>query len=183
MLSPDIGSTPGSEGRGMAEKDLLARKVAKLIEAAGDPSYETLAQEIKDLGGPTVSGTYLWQLRTGKRDNPTFQHLTALAHYFSTKLSLPITLSYFDPQTPVNQPWIDARTPQRSMSVGQQSAQEERELVEQLARRGIQRISARYGEAGTGMFRDILEIMDSITTAEAADQHSGPEQQGPPDHR
>ena len=34
------------------------------------------------MGGPTISSTYIWQLRTGKRDNPTKKHLEALAAYF-----------------------------------------------------------------------------------------------------
>ncbi|MFC7616295.1 XRE family transcriptional regulator [Actinokineospora soli] len=33
-------------------------------------------------GGPTISATYLWQLRKGLRDNPTKRHLEALADFF-----------------------------------------------------------------------------------------------------
>jgi transcriptional regulator with XRE-family HTH domain len=29
-----------------------------------------------------VSGTYLWLLRTGQRDNPTMKHLIAIARFF-----------------------------------------------------------------------------------------------------
>lgn len=34
-------------------------------------------------GERVVSGTYLWLLRTGERDNPTLKHLTAIARFFS----------------------------------------------------------------------------------------------------
>jgi transcriptional regulator with XRE-family HTH domain len=30
-----------------------------------------------------VSGTYLWLLRTGQRDNPTMKHLIAIARFFA----------------------------------------------------------------------------------------------------
>jgi transcriptional regulator with XRE-family HTH domain len=33
-------------------------------------------------GEPVISATYLWQLRTGRRDNPTYKHLVALARFF-----------------------------------------------------------------------------------------------------
>jgi transcriptional regulator with XRE-family HTH domain len=33
-------------------------------------------------GEPVISATYLWQLRTGRRDNPTHKHLAALARFF-----------------------------------------------------------------------------------------------------
>jgi transcriptional regulator with XRE-family HTH domain len=30
----------------------------------------------------TISASYIWYLRTGQRDNPTFKHLNALAKFF-----------------------------------------------------------------------------------------------------
>jgi transcriptional regulator with XRE-family HTH domain len=35
----------------------------------------------------SISHTYIWQLRTGRRDNPTIQHLTALATYFGVPVA------------------------------------------------------------------------------------------------
>jgi transcriptional regulator with XRE-family HTH domain len=34
-------------------------------------------------GERVVSGTYLWLLRTGQRDNPTMKHLIAIARFFA----------------------------------------------------------------------------------------------------
>src|SRR6202166_1329706 len=34
-----------------------------------------------------VSGTYLWLLRTGQRDNPTMKHLIAIARFFGVPRS------------------------------------------------------------------------------------------------
>lgn len=33
-------------------------------------------------GESVVSGTYLWMLRTGKRNNPTMKHLVAISRFF-----------------------------------------------------------------------------------------------------
>lgn len=41
-----------------------------------------MAEAIRARGGPTISATYLWQLRKGLRDNPTKKHLEALAEFF-----------------------------------------------------------------------------------------------------
>lgn len=35
-----------------------------------------------EAGERMVSGTYLWLLRTGQRDNPTMKHLLAIARFF-----------------------------------------------------------------------------------------------------
>jgi transcriptional regulator with XRE-family HTH domain len=36
----------------------------------------------KAAGQKVISSTYVWQLRTGRRDNPTHKHLSALAAFF-----------------------------------------------------------------------------------------------------
>jgi ESX-1-secreted protein regulator len=36
----------------------------------------------KAAGQKVISSTYVWQLRTGRRDNPTQRHLSALAAFF-----------------------------------------------------------------------------------------------------
>jgi transcriptional regulator with XRE-family HTH domain len=48
----------------------------------GEYSTEEAAGEIARRGGPTISATYLWQLRKGLRDNPTKKHIEALAGFF-----------------------------------------------------------------------------------------------------
>jgi transcriptional regulator with XRE-family HTH domain len=67
--------------RSLAEKiDYLFRTVHP-----GDRdeySFEEVATALRSRGGPTVSATYLWQLRRGIRDNPTKKHLEALADFF-----------------------------------------------------------------------------------------------------
>jgi transcriptional regulator with XRE-family HTH domain len=45
-----------------------------------------------EAGERMVSGTYLWLLRTGQRDNPTLKHLLAIARFFG------VPPTYFFPE-------------------------------------------------------------------------------------
>jgi transcriptional regulator with XRE-family HTH domain len=65
----------------------LAEKLNRLFSAVhprghSEFSSEEVAEAIRDRGGPSISATYIWQLRTGRRDNPTKKHLEALADFF-----------------------------------------------------------------------------------------------------
>ncbi|MFJ8477117.1 hypothetical protein [Kitasatospora sp. NPDC094011] len=46
------------------------------------PGYTKLAKEIRESTGGTISGTYLWELATGKKRNVTLDQLTVLAKFF-----------------------------------------------------------------------------------------------------
>jgi transcriptional regulator with XRE-family HTH domain len=70
----------------------LAQKVDRLFRTIhprerGEYTFEEVAEGIRARGGPTVSATYLWQLRKGLRDNPTKKHLEALADFFGVSPS------------------------------------------------------------------------------------------------
>ncbi|GAB2785778.1 helix-turn-helix domain-containing protein [Amycolatopsis magusensis] len=65
----------------------LAAKVDHLFRTVrprdgGEYTFEEVAEALRGRGGPTISATYLWQLRKGVRDNPTKRHLEALAGFF-----------------------------------------------------------------------------------------------------
>lgn len=69
------------------EPRTLAQKIDYLFATVhpknrGPYSYEEVASSIKRAGGPTISASYIWQLRTGVKDNPTMKHLEALAGFF-----------------------------------------------------------------------------------------------------
>lgn len=64
----------------------LADKLSHLFQTVvpagrGPYSVEEVAKTITDSGVP-ISGSYIWLLRKGQRDNPTLRHLTALARFF-----------------------------------------------------------------------------------------------------
>jgi len=64
----------------------LAEKLDELFSTVHpvgkEYSYNDVARGVEELGAPKVSATYIWQLRTGKRDNPTKRHIEALASFF-----------------------------------------------------------------------------------------------------
>lgn len=81
----------------MADSELrrskaLSEKIDRLFRTvrsrSGDEyTYEEVASEIARRDGPTISATYVWQLRKGIRDNPTKKHLEALAQFFGVSPS------------------------------------------------------------------------------------------------
>ncbi|WP_234312587.1 hypothetical protein [Streptomyces sp. NRRL F-5065] len=46
------------------------------------PGYARLAKDIRETTGGTISGTYLWELATGKKRNVTLEQLDVLAEFF-----------------------------------------------------------------------------------------------------
>lgn len=68
------------EGVLAARVDHLFRTVR--ADDGGEYTFEEVAEAIRAKGGPTISATYLWQLRKGVRDNPTKRHVEALASFF-----------------------------------------------------------------------------------------------------
>ncbi len=76
----------------------LAQKLDHLFATVrpggrGEYTHEEVATAIARAGGPTISATYIWQLRRGLRDNPTKKHLEVLAQFFG----VPVTY-FFDDQ-------------------------------------------------------------------------------------
>jgi transcriptional regulator with XRE-family HTH domain len=74
------------------ESPTLAERLERLFQTvhpAGRPplSNAEVAAALQREGGPTVSATYLWQLRKGIRANPTKAHLEALARHFGVSPS------------------------------------------------------------------------------------------------
>ncbi|KZM73370.1 XRE family transcriptional regulator [Nocardia terpenica] len=76
----------------------LASKIEKLFKTVQplgrEYSNEEVAKGCSELGGGTFSKTYVWQLRTGQRDNPTKRHLEALAAFFRVPAAY-----FFDDET------------------------------------------------------------------------------------
>jgi transcriptional regulator with XRE-family HTH domain len=66
--------------RSLAEKlDYLFRTVRP---QGREFTHQEVADGLRDEGGPTISATYVWQLRRGQRTNPRMSHLEALARFF-----------------------------------------------------------------------------------------------------
>lgn len=70
----------------------LAARIDRLFEVVRRPdrrryTHEEVARACREASGESFSATYLWQLRTGRRDNPTKRHLEALAGFFQVPVA------------------------------------------------------------------------------------------------
>ncbi|MDN5914171.1 MAG: hypothetical protein L0I76_03520 [Pseudonocardia sp.] len=157
----------------------LADKLARLMAAAGNPSTERLAEDIRVRTGTGISGAYLWQIKRGKRANLTLGHLTALSTYFTQVLGVRITLSYFDPTTPVDLPWSEPGTADADPPAdAPEKDRDDQDFSGAMRDRGVRRIAARYGSMDPVQQRQLLAIADAIAnvrdeSAEARDDGTG----------
>jgi transcriptional regulator with XRE-family HTH domain len=93
-------------------------------------------------GERTISSTYIWQLRTGRRDNPTQKHLSALAAFFGVS-----PMYFFD------DPEID-----RDMLSP--------ELMAALKDDDVQEVALRAAGLSERSLRAIREMIESARTVE-----------------
>ncbi|WP_329454402.1 helix-turn-helix domain-containing protein [Streptomyces sp. NBC_01497] len=100
MNEPERGvsaSPPGSAlsappAHAPASPPTLSDRIDALFRIVRRPSreqysHEEVARACREATGETFSATYLWQLRTGRRDNPTKRHLEALAQFFDVPVA------------------------------------------------------------------------------------------------
>ena len=76
---PDADDSAGSGRPSLADK--INRLFDQLLDEHGPRSNDEVAEAITG-AGTKISASYLWLLRTGRRDNPGKQHLEAIAQYF-----------------------------------------------------------------------------------------------------
>lgn len=135
----------------------LADRLNRLFELVHPPDRgpylnNEVAAELAKRGGPTVSGTYIWQLRKGERDNPTKRHLEALAGFFG------VPVSYF---------FDDAAA---------QEVVGELELLRQMRDSGVQRVALRALGLSPKSMEAVLATIDHIRELEGLPK--GDEQPG-----
>ena len=70
----------------------LADKLERLFRSVhpagrGEYTYREVADAIRQAGGPSISPTYLWQLRTGRRLNPSMRQIEAIARFFGVPVT------------------------------------------------------------------------------------------------
>jgi transcriptional regulator with XRE-family HTH domain len=75
-----------------AETFSVAEKLDRLFtrireNGLNEYTYSAVAKAIQEQQGLSISHTYIWQLRTGRRENPTIQHLAALAKFFGVPVA------------------------------------------------------------------------------------------------
>jgi transcriptional regulator with XRE-family HTH domain len=125
----------------------LAARLDKLFQTVhrpngGEYAYEEVAAALRARGGPTISATYIWQLRTGKRDNPTKSHLEALAEFFG------VSPAYFFDEAAAAR--VEAQL----------------ELLGAMRDSGVSQIALRSFGLSSGMLDAIAQIIENARKAE-----------------
>ncbi|GAA3439883.1 helix-turn-helix domain-containing protein [Kutzneria kofuensis] len=130
------------------ERTSLAAKIDKLFQVVRKPnreqySHDEVAKACREATGESFSTTYLWQLRTGRRDNPTKRHLEALAQFFQVSPAY-----FFDDE---------------------QSAKiaEELELLGALRDAGVRNVALRAVTLSPAGLDTISDMIDAIARREA----------------
>jgi transcriptional regulator with XRE-family HTH domain len=130
------------------EPTSLAAKIDKLFQVVRKPnreqySHDEVARACREATGESFSTTYLWQLRTGRRDNPTKRHLEALAQFFEVSPAY-----FFD---------------------NEQSAKiaEELELLGALRDAGVRNVALRAVTLSPAGLDTISDMIDAIARREA----------------
>ncbi|MFR9798244.1 XRE family transcriptional regulator [Streptomyces sp. MS06] len=134
----------------------LAEKIETLFRVVRRPdrtpySNEEVARACREATGESFSATYLWQLRTGRRDNPTKRHLEALAGFFQVPPAY-----FFDGE--------------EAAAVGR-----ELEVLGALRDAGVQRVALRAVGLSPEGLDTVSELIDVIARREAA-RRGGPGQ-------
>ncbi len=130
----------------------LSAKLNHLFETVhpagqGPHSNEDVAAFIRDQGGPTISATYIWMLRKGRRDNPTLKHVEALANFFGVPPAY-----FFDDETTAN---VDA----------------ELELLTVMKDLGVQKVALRAAGLSSRSLDSIAEMIERVRELEGLPQH------------
>ncbi|MFD0410174.1 XRE family transcriptional regulator [Kitasatospora sp. NPDC127116] len=126
----------------------LAEKIETLFRTVRRPnreqySNEDVARACREATGETFSATYLWQLRTGRRDNPTKRHLEALARFFQ------VSPAYF----------FDDRSEEILAELA---------LLEALRDAGVRNMALRAVELSPEALDTVSDVIETIARREAA---------------
>ena len=130
---------PGSEGR-----------------AGREYSNEHVASEIGRISGVTISQSYIWQLRKGKKDNPTLRHLQALADFFG------VPAAYF----------FDNEVADRVTEQLDTLAQEQNRRAHSGAHHEVTLMAMRAGELSAQRRQQVMDLLDVVYQLEQAERRA-----------
>lgn len=145
---------PGG-GRPLADK--LNHLFAGMTTRGGQEySNEQVASAIVATG-VTISQSYIWQLRKGNKDNPTYKHLRALAAFFG------VPVSYF---------FDDEVTDRVDQQLAELRAEQAR-LNEIMDSSDAQLMALRAGELSPQRRRQVMDLLDVVHRLERAERDAG----------
>lgn len=131
----------------------LAQRIEALFGTVRHPegrqySNEEVARACREATGESFSAVYVWQLRTGRRDNPTKRHLEALARFFR----VPVAYFFDDEQ-------------------GAQAARDV-ELLAALREAGVRNLALWAGHLSPEGLDTISDLIDVLVRRERAARRS-----------
>jgi transcriptional regulator with XRE-family HTH domain len=134
----------------------LADKINHLFETVRrndgqEYSNEHVAATIGESGATTISQSYIWQLRKGKKTNPTISHLQALADFFD----VPVTY-FFDDEVADN---VDKKL----------DAQQAR-VSEAIGSGEVRLMAMRAGELSPQGRKQVMDLLDVVYRLEQAER-------------
>lgn len=131
----------------------LADKINRLFDElqgdAGPRSNEEVAEAITQ-AGTKISASYLWLLRTGRRDNPGKNHLEAIAAYFR------VPPGYFFTSEVAEQ--IEA----------------ELDLMGAMRKAGVRELALRAADLSPDSLRAIAAMVEQARRVERLEPHTPP---------
>lgn len=107
--------------------------------------------------GVTISQSYIWQLRKGRKDNPTVRHLQALAAFFG------VPVSYF----------FDDEVTDRVDEQLERLRAEQARLTEIMDSSDAQLMALRAGELSPRGRRQVMDLLDVVHRLERAERDTG----------
>lgn len=137
----------------------LAEKINHLFDAIRSPSgqeysNEYVAASIGKGGVTTISQSYIWQLRKGKKDNPTISHLQSLADFFG------VPVAYFVD---------DGVAGKVEGKIEALRAQQER-VSEAIGTGDVKLMAMRAGELSPERRRQVMDLLDVVYRLEQAER-------------
>lgn len=142
-------------GRDFADK--LNHLFAVTKSPEGDEYSNDFAADSITVAGTKISGTYIWQLRKRKRDNPTIKHVEGLARFFGV---------------PVNYFFDDDVTDRVDQQLRDLAAERER-LKASAGDEEAQRIAMRAGELTPDRRQLVMDLLDVVYRDQQAARERG----------
>ncbi|WP_410644591.1 XRE family transcriptional regulator [Amycolatopsis sp. lyj-346] len=142
-------------GRDFADK--LNHLFAVTKSPEGDEYSNDFAADSITTAGTKISGTYVWQLRKRKRDNPTIKHVEGLAKFFGV---------------PVNYFFDDDVTDRVDQQLRELEAERER-LKANAGDQEAQRIAMRAGELTPDRRQLVMDLLDVVYRDQQAARERG----------
>ncbi|MFI9226889.1 helix-turn-helix domain-containing protein [Streptomyces rimosus] len=139
-----------------AERSLSAKLNRLFASVRPDPAHEysneSVAAAIRDTG-VSISQSYIWQLRKGKKTNPTLRHLQALARFFG------VPTAYFVDDTAGAA--LDGRL---SALVAEQAR-----IGEALQGSEVRLLVLRAGQLSQARRKQVMDLLDVVYRLERAE--------------